>query len=180
MKAISLVLTLLIVTTLARAQVDEARQAIERGDYVRAVDILSAALGESPTPETYVYLAIAYRRIKEYQKAEDVLHEGSNRFPDDSRFHIELANLFLENNDLDSAKSELERALAIDPDNSFASDQLATIDMSSGEIESALRVWNKSGRPCINDILYNYYVHFGSWVVRRVVDCHSPAQVRVG
>src|SRR5262245_11413944 len=117
MKAIYLVLTLLIGTTLALAQVDEARQAIERGEYVRAVNILSAELGEKPTPETYIYLGIAYRRMKEYQKAEDVLHEGSSRFPDDTRFHIELANLFLENNDIGAAQSELRRALAIDPDN---------------------------------------------------------------
>src|SRR5215510_13050276 len=107
MKAISLVLTLLISTTLALAQVDEAQQAIERGEYVRAVNILSAELGERPTPDTYLYLGIAYRRIKEYQKAEDVLHEGSRRFPNDSRFHTELANLFLENKDIDAAKSEL-------------------------------------------------------------------------
>jgi tetratricopeptide (TPR) repeat protein len=178
MKAISLVLTLLIGTTLALAQVDEARQAIERGEYVRAVNILSAELGERPTPDAYLYIGIAYRRMKEYQKAEDILREGSSRFSDDTRFHAELANLFLENNDISAAKSELRRTLEIDPDNSFASDQLATIDMSAGEVQSALRAWNKSGRPYINDILHNYYLHFGSWVVRRGVAFHPAATLR--
>ena len=60
MKAISLVLILLVSATLALAQVEEARQAIDRGEYVRAVNILSDALANRPTPDTYLYLGIAY------------------------------------------------------------------------------------------------------------------------
>jgi tetratricopeptide (TPR) repeat protein len=142
------------------------------------VDILSAALSERPTADTYLYLGIAYRHMKEYQKAEDVFNEGSLRFADDARFHNELANLFLENNDVEAAKSELRRTLAVDPNNGFASDQLATIDMSEGQVQSALRAWNKSGRPYINDILHNYYLNFGSWVVRRAVTFHPASTLR--
>src|SRR5262249_15834963 len=135
----------LLTPPLAFAQLDEARQAIERGEYVRAVNILSEELATQPMPDTYIYLGIAYRNIKEYQKAEDVLKEGSKRYPEDARFHNELANVFLENNDIDAAKSELQQALAVDPNNNYASDELATIDMSQGELQSALRSWNKTG-----------------------------------
>src|SRR5689334_21826611 len=137
MKAISLTLTLILFINVSStfAQVDEAKQAIDRGEYVRAVDILSGALGDRPTPETYLYLGIAYRHMKEYQKAEDVFNEGIRRYPYDARFHNELANLFIENNDIEAAKSELRRTLAVDPDNAIASDQLATIDMSEGEVQ---------------------------------------------
>src|SRR5437870_6974582 len=145
---------------------------MDRGEYVRAVTILSEALATRPMPDTYLYLGIAYHHMKEYQKAEDVLNEGSKRYPDDPRFHNELANVFLENNDIDAAKSELQRALAVDPNNNYASDELANIDLSEGELQSALRSWNKSGRPFINDILHNYYLNFGSWVVRRAVTFH--------
>ena len=176
MKAISLVLILLASTTLAPAQVDEARQAIDRGDYVRAVTLLSAALAERPAPETYLYLGIAYGRMKEYQKAEDILKEGAKQYAQDSRFHNQLADLFLENNDTESAKSELREALAADPNNNYAVDLLATIDMSEGDVQSALRSWNKSGRPILDDILHNYYLSFGSWVVRNAVAFH-PAGV---
>ena len=163
---------LLLFTGPSLAQVDEARQAMDRGEYVRAVTILSEALATRPMPDTYLYLGIAYHHMKEYQKAEDVLNEGSKRYPDDPRFHNELANVFLENNDIDAAKSELQRALAVDPNNNYASDELANIDLSEGELQSALRSWNKSGRPFINDILHNYYLNFGSWVVRRAVTFH--------
>src|SRR5439155_7583136 len=67
-------------------------------------------------------------------------------------------------------------ALLMDPHNSAASDLLATIDMSEGEVQSALRAWNKSGRPIVDDILHNYYLTFGSWVVRDAVAFH-PAGI---
>ena len=147
---------MLLLGGVALGQVDEARQAIEQGEYVLAVNILSEILASRPDPDAYLYLGIAYRHMKEYQKAEDTFNEGSQRYPNDSRFQNELANLFLENNDIQSAKSALRRALAVDPSNSYASDQLASIDMSTGDVEAALKAWNKSGRPLINDILNNY------------------------
>jgi tetratricopeptide (TPR) repeat protein len=176
MKAISAFLTVLVTAQLLFAQVDEARDAIDKGEYVRAVNILSNALASNPTADAYLYLGIAYSRMKEYQKAEDTFKEGSRRYPQDSRFHNELANLYLDSNDRETAKSELKRSLVVDPNNNYASDLLATIDMSEGEVQSALRSWNKSGRPVINDILHNYYLTFGSWVVRDAVAFH-PAGI---
>jgi len=175
---ISVLLVFLWFVRLGFGQVEEARQAIERGEYVRAVNILSATLADRPTPETYLYLGSAYRHMKEYQKAEDILNEGSKRYPNDPSFQNELANLFLENNDIQAAKSALRRALDVDPNDNTASDQLATIDMSEGDTQAALRAWNKSGRPYINDILHNYYLTFGSWVVRRALAFRPAGTLR--
>jgi hypothetical protein len=176
MKPIFAFLAVLVTAQLLFAQVDEARDAIDKGEYVRAVNILSAALANNPAPDAYLYLGNAYKHIKEFQKAEDAFKEGSRRYPEDSRFHNELADLYLEYNDREAAKSELKRSLVVDPNNNYASDLLATIDMSEGEVQSALRSWNKSGRPVINDILHNYYLTFSSWMVRDAVAFH-PAGV---
>lgn len=178
MNAISVLLILLFSASIALAQIDDARQAIDRGEYVRAVNILSASLADRPTADTYLYLGVAYHHMKEFQKAEDVLHEGADRYPQDARFHNELAAVALSNNDVDQAKSALHHALAVDPSNSEASDLLATIDMSEGEVQSALRSWNKSGRPIVDDILHNYYLNFGSWVVREAVAFHPAGVLR--
>lgn len=172
------VFALLLFSEVAFSQVDEAREAIDRGEYVRALNILSQTLADRPSPDAYLYLGITYGHMKEYQKAADILHEGSTRYPQDPRFHAELANQFLDNNDIEAAKSELKLVLAVDPGNNFASDQLATIDMSQGEVQSALRAWNKSGRPYINDILHNYYLNFGSWVVRHAIAFHPAGTLR--
>jgi tetratricopeptide (TPR) repeat protein len=172
MQAISLLFVLLAAVSGAFAQADEARQAIDDGQYVRAIELLLPAISERPTPDAFYYLGIAYAREKDYQKAQNILTEGSRRYPQDPRFHNELANLFLENNDADSAKSELRQTLVLDPDNPYASDLLATIDMSEGDVQSALKSWNRSGRPVINEILHNYYVSFGSWVVGEAMAFH--------
>ncbi|HYR88360.1 MAG TPA: tetratricopeptide repeat protein [Terriglobia bacterium] len=176
MNAISAALLLLIAANLSFAQIDEARAAIARGEFVRAVNILTPLLAEQPSADAYLYLGIAYRSMKEYEKAQEMFREGAQRYPDDGRFHFEMANLFLENNDTEAARSELERTLDVEPDNAVASDLLATIDMSEGDVQSALRWWNRSGRPVVDDILHNYYLNFGSWVVRKAVAFH-PAGV---
>jgi tetratricopeptide (TPR) repeat protein len=174
------VLSLLCCRAVAVAQIDEARQAIERGEFPRAVSILSDALADRPTADTYVYLGIAYANMKEYDRAQDVLVEGSERFPSDPRFHNELAGIHLAKNDVEAAKSSLRRALEIDPVNSYASDLLATIDMSEGNVQGALRFWNRSGRPVIDDILHNYYLNFGSWVVPKATAFRPSDVLRYG
>src|SRR5262245_27640662 len=172
MKAISLLSLFLIAAPFAVAQIDQAQQAIDNGEYVRAVSILSEALADRPTPDAYIYLGRAYTRMKEYQQAEDVLNEGVAKYPEDARFHNELAKLFLENNDAESAKTQLRRALLVDENNAYASDLLATINLSEGDVQSALRSWNKSRRPVIHDILHNYYFDLESWVERSAVGFH--------
>src|SRR3954452_1781345 len=109
----------------AFCQVDEAKDAINNGEFIRAVSILSEALANQPTADVYLYLGIAYGNMKEYQKAEDTLKEGARRFTDDARFHNELAGVYLARREYDDAKTELRRALEIDPHNSYASDLLA-------------------------------------------------------
>src|SRR5215467_7909340 len=178
MKAISVVLLVLTVATTATAQVDEALQAMDRSDNVAAVRILSGALATNPSAEVYLTLGTVYDRMKDFRREEDILKEGSLRYPQDPRFHNQLADLALENNDREGAKIELHRAMDRDPNNSYASDLLATIDMSEGEVQSALRFWNRSGRPVINDILHNYYLTFGSWVVRDAVAFHPSGVLR--
>src|SRR5215510_14647175 len=176
MKAISTVFLLFFAVHSGFAQIDEARGAIDRGEYFRAANILTETLARDPSADAYLYLGIAYTAMKEYQQAEDTLKDGSARYPKDARFHNQLADFYLVNNDREAAKAELARTLVIDPDNNYASDLLATINMSEGEVQAALQSWNKSGRPVINDILHNYYLTFGSWVVRDAVAFH-PAGV---
>jgi tetratricopeptide (TPR) repeat protein len=178
MKPISAVLIILVAITPCFAQLEEARQAVERGENVRAVNILSAELADRPTADAYLLLGTAYSNMKEFEKAEDVLKEGSERFSNDPRLFNALGDLFVTNKDIEAAKSALRQALRVDSTNSYASDLLGTIDMSEGEVQSALRSWNKSGRPIIDDILHNYYLTFGSWVVRKAVAFHPAGVLR--
>ena len=126
-------LQLLAVT--AFGQIDEAKQAIERGELVRAISILSEAVATQPSADAFLYLGIAYGNMKEYQKAEETLKQGADRYPDDARFRTELAGVYLALHDVDKARAELRHALSIDSSDRYASDLVASIDMSRGDTE---------------------------------------------
>jgi tetratricopeptide (TPR) repeat protein len=132
-----------------------ARAAMDRGDYLLAIPILLEALSLRPSPDTYLNLGTAYRHSRDWQKAEDILEEATERYPEDPRISIELANAYLGAGDVDSAREALQRALRIDPTNVAAADLIAAVELSEGEVQTALRYWNRSGNPIVNEVLHN-------------------------
>ena len=69
---ISAILLVVTVNVVTYGQVEEARQAMDRGEAERAVRILSDALASRPTPEVYLELGLAYDKLKDYQRAEEI------------------------------------------------------------------------------------------------------------
>jgi hypothetical protein len=140
---------------------------MERGDYLEAVSILSEALALRPSADTYLALGLSYRRSRDWQKAEDLLKEGAGRFPNDPRIPTELANAYLDAGDIDGARDALHRALEIDPVNAAAAGRLASVELSEGNLQTALRVWNRTKNPIVSDVLHNSNTEFGHWTVRK-------------
>src|SRR5262245_33634584 len=90
-RSIAVLFAIILLNAALFAQVDEAKKAIEQGEFVRAITILNEQIATQPSADAYLYLGIAYGNVKEYQKAEETLQAGSNRYPGDTRFHTELA-----------------------------------------------------------------------------------------
>src|SRR6187399_1318529 len=67
-----------------------AKAAMDRGDYLIAIPLLSEALSQRPSADVYLNLGTAYRFSRDWQKAEDTLQEGTERFPEDPRLSREL------------------------------------------------------------------------------------------
>jgi len=173
MSRFSRVLVTLLLALITRdgwSQVDplsEAKAAMARGEYAQASNLLSATIRTDPSADAYVYLGISYAHTREWMRAEETLKEGSNRYPKDPRFHNELAGVYLAANDLDRARQSLQDALSVDPDNKYATDLLATVDMSMGKVKDALGAWNRDGRPVVGDILHNSHDYFENWTVAK-------------
>ncbi len=160
-------LALLLLAHPSSAQVGEARQAMAEGDSLRAVEILTTALEDAPTPDVYLYLGLAHANLEQYDQALEVFSEASRRYPDDPRFHSETAGVHLANRDVALAREALTRALALAPDDDYASDLLASINLSEGDVEEALDTWNQAGRPRIDEVFQNFSPGFLNWVVPR-------------
>ena len=148
--------------------ISEGRDAISRGEYARAVGLLSDSTGQprpSDSADAHVYLGIAFAHIREWRRAEDPFKLGVERFPEDPRFHNELAGVYLAASDLDRGRASLRQALVVDPGNKYATDLLATVDMSMGNVQSALGLWNREGQPIVGDVLQNSHTEFEHWLV---------------
>jgi len=172
LKPCLLVILIAAFPLLAPAQGDAvtaARAAISTGEYTRAINLLTAAIAQQPSADGYLYLGIAYGNTREWKRAEDTLKEGSAKFPQDPRFHNELAGVYLAANDPDAARRSLRDAVAVDPDNKYATDLLATMDMSMGNVKAALAAWNKDGRPIVGDILHNAHTQYENWTIGKAV-----------
>ena len=158
------------------AQVDEARQAIARDDHRAAITLLTPAVVENPTADTFLYLGLAHAHISEYDRALEVFREGATLYPDDPRFHSETAGVHLANRDTAAAIQALDRALEVAPLDDYASDLLASLQLSQGHADDALLTWNRVSRPRIDQIFENFSPGFLNWSVPRTLT-FGPGEV---
>jgi tetratricopeptide (TPR) repeat protein len=153
-----------------------ARAAMDHGDYLLAIPLLLEALPVRPSADIYLNLGTAYRHIREWQKAQDILEQAARRYPDDPRIPTELANVYLDDGDSERARQSLQLALRIDPANVAAADLIAAVELSEGEVQTALGYWNRTGNPIVNEVLHNTNIAFGHWTVQ-VGNAFKPGQL---
>ena len=101
-RAVLLFLITVLLPFTLQAQVDDGKAAFDRGEFVRAVNILSEEVAERPSAEAYLYLGMSYGRMREFVRAEEVLRQGAERYPGDPRFFNEIANNHLASNAVQS------------------------------------------------------------------------------
>jgi tetratricopeptide (TPR) repeat protein len=146
----------------AFSQIEDVRAAIAQKDHLGALRILSGISDDSATPDTYLYRGIAYANLRQYKRALGAFREGFNRYPTDPRFHSEGAAFYRRTREIVDAKAQLRTALIADPGDVYASELLASLDLSDGNIGPALSVLNQGGQPQIARILDNYSLTFSS------------------
>jgi tetratricopeptide (TPR) repeat protein len=146
----------------AVSQIDDVHAAIAQKDHLGALRILSAVSDEASTPDTYLYRGIAYANLRQYKRALEAFREGFNRYPTDPRFHSEGVAFYRRTREIVDAKAQLRKALIADPGDGYASELLASMELSDGNIGPALAILNQSGDPQIARILDNYSLTFSS------------------
>ncbi len=77
---------------------------------------------------------------------------GFRGLPGDKRFPVELAGVEFRRKANRRAAFWLQRALAIDPHDPYANNFLATLYFLDGNLEAALKYWNRVGKPRIETV----------------------------
>jgi len=136
------------------SQVDltqQAKQLFEQERWADLTKLLEQAPRTSADLDYYYGVALAHQQ--RWEEARQSLSAGRRLAPRDKRFPIELAGVAFKQKKYDRARSELRRALRLDPRDEYANEFLATIYFLDGNLEAALKHWNRAGKPEIVGVL---------------------------
>jgi tetratricopeptide (TPR) repeat protein len=133
------------------AQTDQsltAKQLFDQERWQELVHLLEVKPRDSADLNYYYGVALAH--LERWPEAQSSLLAGARLAPRDKRFPIELAGVAFKKNRFTEAKRELRRALRLDPKDTYANDFLGTLFFLEGNLEAALKYWNRVGKPEIS------------------------------
>jgi len=98
------------------------------------------------------YYGIALAHLGRIPGARQALEDGRRLAPGDPRFPVELAGIAFQQKDYSFAARRLRQAVRLAPGDSYTNDFLATTYFLEGNIEAALKYWNRLGKPAIANV----------------------------
>ncbi len=112
---------------------------------------LLPASGNIPAELDY-YRGMALARKKRWQEAREAFEAGQKNAPEDKRFPLELAGVAFKQHAHHQARAHLARALRLDPGDTYGNDFMGTLFFLDGNLEAALKYWNRAGKPILNRV----------------------------
>jgi tetratricopeptide (TPR) repeat protein len=126
------------------------RQLFAEERWQEIVDLLKAIA--LPSAELNYYYGIALAQLGRWDESRGALLAGRHQQPYDKRFPIELAGVAFKRKRYPEATAWLRRTLRLDPSDAYANDFLATTYFLQGNLEAALKYWNRVGKPQIEEV----------------------------
>lgn len=121
------------------------QQLFAQEQWQQVVQSVEGSSGRSADLNYYYGVALAH--LERWDAAREALLAGSHERGDDKRFPVELAGVAFKQKNYPLAASYLQRALELDPRDSYANEFLATVYFLQGNYEAALKYWNRVGKP---------------------------------
>jgi tetratricopeptide (TPR) repeat protein len=94
----------------------------------------------------------ALAQLGDWESARRALLEGHRLAQHDKRFPIELAGVAFKQQRYSESAAWLRRALRIDSSDKYANDFLGTVYFLQGNLEAALKYWNRVDKPQIESV----------------------------
>ncbi len=130
----------------------------------------------SRSAEMDLYYGTALARLERWPEAESAFAAGWKLSPNDPRFPIELAGAAFKQKHYPQAAHGLREALRLDPRDAYANDFLGTVYFLEGNLEAALKYWNRAGKPMIAEIREDPNPQVSSVLLDRAF-AFSPASI---
>ena len=142
--------------TVAGAQTSDAQfvaRATQLSAEQRWQEIVSLVESVSqPSADLDFYYGTALAQLGRWDDAGRAFAAGARLLPRDKRFPLELAGVAFKQKQYPDAVRHLRRALRFDPTDSYGNDFLGTVYFLQGNIEAALKYWNRVGKPQIVEV----------------------------
>ena len=127
-----------------------AKELFEKERWLELVQLLETAPRASSDLNFYYGVALAH--LERWEEARNALMAGEKLAPRDSRFPVELAGVAFKQKNTGEARRYLRRALVFTPTDAYANDFLATTYFLDGNLQAALKYWNRAGKPEIAEV----------------------------
>ncbi|HEX8837819.1 MAG TPA: hypothetical protein VF748_12835 [Candidatus Acidoferrum sp.] len=156
---------------------DVARLAAAQGAFDAGRWDETARLTEGPadqSPELDFLRGLAFARLEKWDGAKLAFEAGERKSPADSRFPVELAGVAYKEKDFRAAKENLQRALRLKPTDTYANEFLATIYFLEGNLEAALKYWNREEKPRLRSIAFTPSLQLNETLRNRALAFNAP------
>ncbi len=150
------VLFVLNLAVLAGAQtsnstsIERVRKLSDEQHWQEVVNLVQSA--SNPSVDLDFYYGTALAQLGRWGDARRAFESGARLQPGDKRFPLELAGVAFKQKQYARAAGHLRRALRLDPTDSYGNDFLGTVYFLQGNIEGALKFWNRAGKPQIVEV----------------------------
>jgi tetratricopeptide (TPR) repeat protein len=136
----------------AGEKLSEIKKLYEAGNW----DEVAGVGAQSPDEpaDMLLYRGLALAHLQRWAEAKTAFEAGREKAPHDPRFLIELAGIAYREKQFSAAKEDLRRSLAMNPKDEYANSFLASIYFQEGNLEAALKYWNRAGKPKLEDLTF--------------------------
>lgn len=149
----------------AGEKISEIKRMYEAGNWNGVVRSVAASPDEPG--ELLLYRGLALVHLERWEEAKEAFAAGREKAPGDTRFLIELAGIAYREKQFPEAKRELRRALGMNSGDQYANNFLAAIYFQEGNLEAALKYWNRAGKPKLDDLTFEPELRLRPLVVDR-------------
>jgi tetratricopeptide (TPR) repeat protein len=123
---------------------------------------------------------IALAQLGRLDDARTAFLAGQKLSPGDKRFPTELAGVDFKRKHPALAARHLRRALRIDPADSYANDFLGTIYFIAGNLDAALKYWNRVGKPYVDIVRPDHALRTHPALLDRALTFSPAAELPLG
>ena len=157
---------------LDQARLAAAQGAIDAGRWDEAARLTQGPVDQSP--ELDLLRGLAFARLEKWHEARLAFEAGARKSPRDSRFLTELAGVAYKQKDFRAAKKDLQSVLRLNPADAYANEFLATIYFLEGNLEAALKHWNRAEKPRLRSVAFAPSLQLKETLRNRALAFNAP------